>query len=139
MAATSTDIDIEINDNDTELSDHDELEFDQTTTTPNKKRKLEHPVWDYFEVKNDGVYCTAKGCRAKLALPKSTTNAGKHLRTCHTILFTEYNAKLKSWKETQPRTPSTSKAATLIKQQSITESFDKVVAKNFYNENSIRY
>jgi hypothetical protein len=129
MATTSTDIDIEINDNDTELSDHDELEFDQTTTTPNKKRKLEHPVWDYFEVRNDGVYCTAKGCRAKLALPKSTTNSGKHLRTFHTILFNEYSGKLALWKTKKPETPSSSKAAAANKQPSIAESFDKVQQK----------
>jgi hypothetical protein len=131
MAITSTEMDFEINDNDTESSDHDELEIDQTTTTPNKKRKLEHPVWDYFEVKNDGVYCTAKGCEAKLALPKSTTNTAKHLRS-HAKLFKEYSVKLASWKTKKPETPSSSKATTSNKQPSIAESFEKVVAKNFY-------
>jgi hypothetical protein len=37
---------------------------------PQKKRKTEHPIWEYFNVKEkDGIYCKAPNCKIKLALP----------------------------------------------------------------------
>jgi hypothetical protein len=98
--------------------------------------KLEHPVWEYFEVKNDGVYCTAKGCKAKLALPKSTTNTARHLRSNHAKLFNEYSGKLASWKTKQPaetRTPSSSKMVSSSdqhQQQLNEDSFKSTVASS---------
>jgi hypothetical protein len=76
-----------------EENDNDEGNESQESM---KKRKVEHPIWDFFDIKLDGIYCKAQNCSTKLALPKSTTNASRHLKT-HQCIYKNYESKLKIW------------------------------------------